>query len=449
MNEPEGCLGKEPTIAWREVARGRDGLRIYRIEAEAQGLRMGSGANASPLDLFLSRFANPTVRAICDDFSESSPAVGPSSLQVACHVISLPDILLVADATYRTTAPRIFPAVLEEIVRSEGCRLEDRPLLILYTHAHFDHAGGHETIEALDGSVCTLAHPFTGALIPYVSRVEAFFRSRGQFFRDCGVTVDLEPVREELQELYHRLLRDSGLGPAESQPWGDDDQGTLRVDVPIDPGEGTELLAEGRIEVLRFDGHIPGHLCLRVDRDHLITGDMWLPATTSTVTPGTVAELAGVPADRCGISRYIESTSRLLDLDVEKTISYPSHETIYRNPKRMAMRDLELFAERFELVYEVLSEHRRKSLRVLDLAWGGERKLPVWKVERSKYRLLIAHDEARAYVQDLVRVGDLAKVEDERFIWTGRTRLGDELQAELARARERYGHLEFRSRGAD
>ena len=76
-----------------------------------------------------------------------------------------------------------------------------------------------------------------------MSRVEAFFRSRGQFFRDCGVTVDLEPVREELRELYHRLLRDSGLGPAESQPWGDDDQGTLRVDVPIDPGEGTKLLA--------------------------------------------------------------------------------------------------------------------------------------------------------------------------------------------------------------
>jgi hypothetical protein len=111
----------------------------------------------------------------------------------------------------------------------------------------------------------------------------------------------------------------------------------------------------------------------------------------------------------------------------------------------MAMRDLEIFQERFQLVYAVLAEHGREPMRVLDLAWGGEQGLPIWKLESSLYRLLMAHDEAAAYVHDLVAIGDLEEVEPERYLWRGNRALMGYLEALLDRGREHYGHLDFRS----
>jgi hypothetical protein len=68
-------------------------------------------------------------------------------------------------------------------------------------------------------------------------------------------------------------------------------------------------------------------------------------------------------------------------------------------------------------------------------------------VGRNLHRLAIAHDEAAAYVQDLTALGDLRPVAPERWLWTGRTALHDRINATLRQARERYGQLEFRSRG--
>jgi hypothetical protein len=221
------------------------------------------------------------------------------------------------------------------------------------------------------------------------------------------------------------------------------------VDRHLEPGEGALPLAGGRLEVFRFDGHLPGHLCVRVDRNHFISGDMWLPATTSLVTPGGLADLAGVPAERCGVLRYLESSRRLLDLDVDECASYPSHEIVFRNPKRMAMRDFEIFGERLAMIGAVLREHEREPMRVLDLAWGGRSHLPIWKVEGSTFRLVIAHDEAAAWVQDLVTVGDLREVEPERYVWAGRRELERYIERARDSARALYAHLEFRSRGAE
>jgi hypothetical protein len=128
-------------------------------------------------------------------------------------------------------------------------------------------------------------------------------------------------------------------------------------------------------------------------------------------------------------------------------MSYPSHESIFSNPKRMAMRDLESFASRLERIYAVLAEHQAKAMRVLDLAWGGSSRLPIWKVLGSKYRLFMAHEEATAYVEDLVAVGDLEEVAPERYVWTGNSALKSEILDVLAAARRRFGHLEFQSRG--
>jgi hypothetical protein len=174
---------------------------------------------------------------------------------------------------------------------------------------------------------------------------------------------------------------------------------------------------------------------------------MWLPATTSLVTPGTTAEAAGIAAEECGVLRYVESSERLLDLDFDEDIAYPSHEIIYRNPKRMALRDIELLSERIPLVESVLEQHREQPMRVLDLAWGGSNQLPIWKVEGSVLRLVIAHDEAAAWVQDLVASGDLREVEPERYIATGSRALCVRIEGALESARESHGHLEFRSRG--
>ena len=436
-------------IEWSEVGEDREGLRIYRIDAEATGVP-GSGSGGirvpNPLELILSRFDTPTVRWLQDDFTGSGAAVGMSSFSVACHVISLPDVLVVVDSTYRTTADQIFPSVLEEIAGHEGRKLSDRPTQVIYTHAHFDHAGGHVAVEALGDSVEILAHPFTAKLAPLVNARESFLRNRAHFRRDSGIQADLDELTDGIRAHFQELAEKAGVD-LESSPWASIDDGAPRIDRAVKPGRRAVSIADGRIEILEFAGHIPGHLCVRIDRRHFVTGDMWLPATTSLVTPGTTAEAAGIAPDECGVLRYLESSERLLDLDVDEDIAYPSHEIIYRNPKRMALRDIELLTERIPLIEAVLEQHREEPMRVVDLAWGGRDLLPIWKVEGSVMRLVIAHDEAAAWVQDLVVVGDLREAEPERYIATGRRTLFSRIEDALEQARESHGHLEFRSRG--
>jgi hypothetical protein len=147
------------------------------------------------------------------------------------------------------------------------------------------------------------------------------------------------------------------------------------------------------------------------------------------------------------VLRYLESSERLFGLAVDEDIAYPSHEIIYRNPQRMALRDIEILTERIPLIEAVLEQHHEQPMRVLDLAWGGQGRLPIWKVDGSILRLVIAHDEAAAWVQDLVVVGDLEEVEPEQYVPSGRRTLFARIEDALDQARESHGHLEFRSRG--
>jgi len=436
-------------IDWAKVASDRGGLRIYRVDAESSGIP-GSGPGErrvpNPLDLILARFDTPTTCILRDGFTGAGAAVGASSFSVACHVVSLPDAVVVVDSTYRTTAGEIFPHVLEQIAQREGRSLGERPIQVVYTHAHFDHAGGHAAVEALGDAVQILAHPATAELAPIVSRRESFLRTRAPFLRDCDIRAELDELADGIRAHFLALAEKAGVD-LDRAPWGSVEDGPLRIDHPIEPGGGAVSLADGRVEVLQFEGHIPGHLCVRVDRRHFVTGDMWLPATTSLVTPGTTAREAGIAAERCGVQRYLESSHRLLGLDVDEDVAYPSHEIIYRNPKRMAIRDLEIFAERIPMIEAVLEQHAAQPMRVLDLAWGGRDRLPIWKVEGSVLRLVVAHDEAAAWVQDLLEAGDLREVEPERYVATGRRALFSRIEAALEQARAGYGHLEFRSRG--
>lgn len=436
-------------IEWTPVASDRGGLRIYRIDARSSGIP-GSGPGEprvpNPLELILARFDTPTTRALREGFAGAGAAVGASSFSVACHVVSLPDSVLVVDSTYRTTAGEVFPHVLEQIARDEGRSLHERPIAVVYTHAHFDHAGGHAAVEALGEGVKILAHPATAALAPLVSRRESFLRTRALFLRDCGIRAELAELSDGIRADFLALAEKAGVD-LDRAPWGSVEDGPLRIDHPIEPGIGRVSLADGRVEVLQFEGHIPGHLCVRIDRRHFVTGDMWLPATTSLVTPGTIAREAGIPAHCCGVQRYLESSQRLLCLDVDEDVAYPSHEIVYRNPKRMAVRDLEILAERIPLVEAVLEQHASQPMRVLDLAWGGRERLPIWKVEGSVLRLVVAHDEAAAWVQDLLEAGDLREVEPERYVATGGRALFSRIETALEQARAGFGHLEFRSRG--
>jgi glyoxylase-like metal-dependent hydrolase (beta-lactamase superfamily II) len=432
-------------IEWSEVARGDGGLTLYRLDAEMDHPSAPGGGRFDPIRAILSGHSTPTTRRFEEDFAESGAPVGASSMRVACHVISYPDQLLVVDSTFPSTSTQVFPRALEEICSAEGRPFSTRPLDVLYTHTHFDHAGGRDGVEALERDVRTLAHPFTKALFEQSNRREMFFFSKSHFFRDCGIDDDIETLMAGMRERYLSAMGADAANDPPRSPFGSASVAPLRVDQTIEPGAGVHALHGGRVEVLCFEGHIPGHLCVRVGGDHFISGDMWLPATTSTVTPPATAAAAGVPDGHCGVKLYMDSSARLLGLDVDDCFSYPSHEAIFTNPKRMAMRDLELYHERFQLVQAVLSEHTRQPMRVLDLAWGGERGLPIWKLESSLYRLLMAHDEAAAYVHDLVALGDLEQVEPERYLYRGGNALFAHLENALERGRREYGHLEFRS----
>ena len=428
-------------IDWKRVAAGDDGLNIYKIEAESENT-FQRASKSDPFGAILALHDTETTRYLLESFRSTEGPVGSAGFRVACHVISLPDSLWVIDSTFRTTGPEVFPGTLEEIVEVEGRSLAGRPIHVIYTHAHFDHAGGHAAVAALGSDVETFAHPHTQALMPFVSRREFFFSSKAGFFRDCGLSED---AIGELQGAFRNFLTQKGLD-IDASVFAADESEQLRVDTLVDlEPHGLKRLSE-RVSVLRFDGHIPGHLCVLADGGHYITGDMWLPATTSTITPGTIAALARIPKEECGVRRYLDASKALLNLRLGHCTSYPSHESIFTNPKRMAMRDLELILERLYLVYQVLHEHGRKPMRILDLAWGGAEHLPIWKINESKIRLMMAYDEATAYVEDLVRVGDLVREGPDTYLATGTEALLHEAADTLADARGTYGHLEFRSR---
>ena len=123
-------------------------------------------------------------------------------------------------------------------------------------------------------------------------------------------------------------------------------------------------------------------------------------------------------------------------------------------PWRPASRRSLLRSDRRALALEdgVLGDHDRLAdPRHVEPARGGEllpsQRLPLWKVNGSKQWLMLAHDEAQAYVQDLVGMGDLLEVEPERYVWSGRTALQHQrTESREQHARVSYGHLEFRSR---
>ncbi len=434
-------------ISYQQVASGHGDLRIYRVDAEPRGMAT-PGRSLDPLSLLFEAVPTPTTRRLLSDYNEASAPVSASSLRVACHVVSTPDNILVVDSTFPTTAPDIFPRVLEELSAKEGRALGSRPIELLYTHAHVDHAGGRAAVEGMGPDVHTLAHPYTAALFPVLSRPDQMFRTDGHFLRDCEITRPLEEMAAEYQAMRERIL-DSLPDEVDLTFFRGDSDTSLRVDLFIEPTDGNEVhLLGGHAKILRFDGHIPGHLCVAIDGNHLISGDMWLPETTSTVTPARRATRVGVPTEACGVRPYVESCARLLRLNVDHYHSYPSHESIFKNPKRMAMRDLESFSARLETIHAVLAEHRQTPMRVLDLAWGGAEGRSIWRVNRSKYRLFMAHDEATAYVEDLLTVGDLREVEPERYLWTGGSALKSEIDDTLHGARQKFGHLEYRKRSA-
>lgn len=430
-------------VAWRRVATESSGLALYRVDTSPQGIA-SPGRDFDPLDLLLGQFDTTTAVQIRREFCERGAAVGASSLRVAAHVVSTPDAVLVVDSTFRTTAGRVFPGVLHAIDEAEGRTRGQRPITVVYTHAHFDHAGGRAAVEALDGAT-TVGHAFTRALFPLVSRPETMFRSKGRFLRDCDIRTSFDEMMAAYSNVREKALAgvpaslDLSLFRTPEEP-------DIRLDVEVDPADESVSLLDGAVELYRFEGHIPGHLCVLVAGRHLITGDMWLPATTSTVTPRGLAMQANVAGERCGVLLYVDSCNRLLDLPVDTCRSYPSHEHIFDNPKRMALRDLDSFARRMELVRDVLAEHRRAPMRVLDLTWGGLERRPIWKLAGSKYRLLLAHDEAAAYVEDLLAAGDLEEVDEERYVWTGRTSMETRIRAARDAALRRFNDLEYRSR---
>jgi glyoxylase-like metal-dependent hydrolase (beta-lactamase superfamily II) len=432
-------------IEWQQVAAGDGGLTLYRIDAEMDHPSPPGGGRFDPMRTMLSLHPTPTTRHLDAEFAQSAAPVGASSMRVACHVISYPDQLMVVDSSFPSTGIQLFPETLERICEAERRSFAERPLDVLYTHTHFDHAGGRDGVEAMQRDVRILAHPHTRALFEQSNRRDMFFASKAHFFRDCGVDADMETLMSHMRETFIATMGGEVSDEPPRSPFGSASDAPLRVDVEVEPGAGVHPLHDGRVEVHCFEGHIPGHLCVRVGGEHFISGDMWLPATTSTVTPPATARAAGIPDSHTGVKLYMDSSARLLALDVDDCLSYPSHEAIFRNPKRMAMRDLELYHERFALIYGVLEEHTREPMRVLDLAWGGKRGAPVWKLESSLYRLLMAHDEAAAYVHDLVAMGDLEQVDEERFIYTGGSALIRHLEALLDAGRRNYGHLDFRS----
>lgn len=165
--------------------------------------------------------------------------------------------------------------------------LTDRPILVVTTHAHWDHLGAHEAFDSI-----------------------AVHEAEREWLAEGIPDVNLDNVRNCLVNDATRPLPE-GFAPDE-------------YEVPTaDPtriiGDGDEIDLGGRqLRVLHTPGHSPGHCCLfDPDRGHLFAGDLIyagpLLVHFESTDPAVFAESVRRIADLDGIERILPGHH---DLDI-------------------------------------------------------------------------------------------------------------------------------------
>ncbi len=136
-------------------------------------------------------------------------------------------------------------------------RLTDLPIMVITTHVHWDHIGGHRFFDQI-----------------YVHSAEA------EWLRN-GIPISLEDVRKNvIKEPISKPLPE-GFDIYNYYPFTGEPSGEL-VD-----GEQIEL-GDRNFTIIHTPGHSPGHICIyEEDKGYLYTGDILYKGTVYAFYPST------------------------------------------------------------------------------------------------------------------------------------------------------------------
>jgi len=184
---------------------------------------------------------------------------------------------------------------LESIVRL----LTDRPILVVTTHAHWDHLGAHEAFDSI--AVHEAEREWLAEGIPGVNPDNV---------RDCLTNDATRPLPEDFDP-------DAYEAPTANP---------TRI-----IGDGDEIdLGSRQLQVLHTPGHSPGHCCLvDPDRGHLFAGDLVyagpLLVNFESTDPDAFAESVRRIADLDGVERILPGHH---DLDLAADFPERVRETV-------------------------------------------------------------------------------------------------------------------------
>lgn len=172
--------------------------------------------------------------------------------------------------------------------------LTHQPVLVVTTHCHWDHIGGH--------------HAFAEVAIHEADRA----------WLEDGIPVPIEVIRQQVIKEPFTLVPPSDFSPEDYVPYTGTPTLVLQDENTIDLGDRV-------LRILHTPGHSPGHICVHEEaRGYLATGDLVYEGTLFANYPSTdpvafgrsVARLMSLPY----ISTLLPGHNRL-DLPVSHLIT--------------------------------------------------------------------------------------------------------------------------------
>jgi glyoxylase-like metal-dependent hydrolase (beta-lactamase superfamily II) len=210
---------------------------------------------------------------------------------------------------------------------------------LIITHAHVDHAGFGKRLLELTGAEAW-CHQYDASVLERYDECAAIANRRfDDFLRSAGI----ETNRREIIENF-------GFVRGRCQPFP--------VKRRLHDGDHFD-----GITVIHTAGHSPGHICLLIDKSHLILGDHILSNTlpqiwSEQVTPQT------------GYIRYCDSLKKIEET-AANAIGLPGHEHIIEDiPKRLR---------------SIRHSHERRMERLLDILRNSPEPMTISQIARKMY----------------------------------------------------------------
>lgn len=140
-------------------------------------------------------------------------------------------------------------------IKKEVEKLTDLPIILITTHVHWDHIGGHEHFKNI------------------------YVHSEDAKWLENGLPIPLEMIKRDVVKGVSEFPAEFSIDEYEIYKG--------KPSYIVDDGETIDL-GDRQIKIIHTPGHSPGHICLYdISNDYLFTGDLIYKGTLYAFYPST------------------------------------------------------------------------------------------------------------------------------------------------------------------